>query len=80
MHEIDLAILQSDDWDAVYVDGYRVYSGHENLIDIVLDEISGKTVRSTMRAYAEAGTPAGDYLFEHGDYPEVLGDLPPLRG
>jgi hypothetical protein len=72
---IDLAVIKSDDWDAVYVDEVLVYSGHEDLVREILFAVDGKHVASTFRRYVEEGTPAGDYLCEHGDYPPTFSAL-----
>ncbi len=78
---IELVVYSSDDWDAVYVDGKKIYSGHEDLIDVILHAVSGKTVAvARYGGYAERGYPLGQYLYEHGDFPDTLNEIEAICG
>lgn len=72
---VDVMVIQSDDWDAVYIDGVKAYSGHEHLIRVAMELLVGKTVRSFAYGYAETGNPIGRHLEDYGDYPDTLDEI-----
>lgn len=74
---IDVVVFRSDDWDAIYVDGSLVYSGSEDLVYRLMDAITGRTIHSARKRYAEYDDPMGQYLAEYGDYPPLLAEVYP---